>query len=60
MSTTQALMALACAAAPLFLFIASSMSYADAIQAELAYCDSVESGLYPDYRDNYNEVCSDE
>ena len=60
MSTTQALMALACAAAPLLLFIASSMSYADAVRAELAYCNNVESGLYPDYRENYREVCSDE
>ena len=60
MSTAQALTAIVVAAAPLLLFIASSMSYADAVQAEAAYCDNVESGLYPDYQDNYHEVCRDE
>tara|TARA_B100002049_G_scaffold215769_1_gene181342 strand:+ start:3047 stop:3229 length:183 start_codon:yes stop_codon:yes gene_type:complete len=60
MSAAQTLIAIAVAAAPLLLFIASSMSYADAVQAESAYCDSVESGLYPDYHGNYQEVCRNE
>jgi hypothetical protein len=33
------------------------LDFEDAKLMERRYCDGVEQGLWPDYNDNYEEVC---
>ena len=40
--------------------LAGALSYRDAKQAESQYCADVQSGLYPDYQGNYDEICPKE
>jgi len=37
--------------------IASSMSFQDEVDDQAHYCSMVESGAWPDYRENYYDVC---
>lgn len=37
--------------------VASSMSFQDEVEDQAHYCSMVESGAWPDYRENYYDVC---
>lgn len=37
--------------------LVSSMTYEDELAEAQKYCDMVEKGLWPDYNQNYKEVC---
>ena len=42
------------------LFLAAShLAYQDAIEAKRHYCEMVRSGAWPDYRGEYQNICSD-
>ena len=37
--------------------LAHSLSYQDALAEQQAYCENVEGGIWPDYKENFKEVC---
>lgn len=37
--------------------LAHSLSYQDALQEQQSYCENVEEGTWPDYKENFKEVC---
>jgi hypothetical protein len=39
--------------------VVGRMDFEDAKLLEQRYCDGVEQGLWPDYNENYEEVCRD-
>jgi hypothetical protein len=42
----------------IFMFVlASGMDMEDQVQQQSYYCDSVDDGTHPDYREVYDEVC---
>lgn len=40
--------------------LVSSMSYEDEVAEAKKYCDMVEKGLWPDYNQNFKEMCVNE
>lgn len=52
-----AVMAICFAAAAII--IASENDYREAQAQELEYCERVQAGEWPDFRENYGEVCGD-
>lgn len=42
------------------LLIVSTMDYQDEVMEQKHYCEMVREGYWPDYKENYNEVCKPE
>lgn len=40
--------------------IAGSMDFADEVREQLAYCDNVKAGVWPDYAGTYKAECTPE
>ena len=40
--------------------LVSNMDFEDALNQERHYCQMVREGVWPDYQENYDEVCDTE